>query len=102
MLQSITSVGSLAKGSTNAVSGIGNDEHVRFVDRLPAANGRAVKPQALLESVQLDAMAGNGEMLLHAGKIHEAQIDGLDFLLLDELEHVRRSFRRVHKSPHFF
>ncbi len=59
-------------------------------------------PRPSLKGVQFDAMDGNGEMLLHAGKVHEAEIDRFDFLFLDELEHVRRSFRRVHKSPHFF
>ena len=74
----------------------GDDEHVGFVDRLPAADGGAVESEALLEGVGLDAMDRDGEMLLHSGEIHEAEIDRLDFLVLDELENFRWGFRRIH------
>src|SRR5205823_5644800 len=64
--------------------GLRDHEHVRLVDRLPAANGRAVKAQAVVEDAFSKLVGGNGEVLPETGEVHEAQIDGADFLLTDQ------------------
>ena len=60
--------------------GLGHDEHVALVDRLPAADARAVEAQAVFEHVLVQLADRNGEVLPQAGEIHEPQVDRLDFL----------------------
>ena len=68
--------------------GLGNDEHVAFVDPLPAADAVAVEPQAILEDVLVEFIDGDGEVLPEAGEVHEAEIDGLDILLAAESQYL--------------
>jgi hypothetical protein len=46
-----TSVGSSKNGSTKAVDWIGHQNHVRFLDALPAGDGRTVEHLAVLEHI---------------------------------------------------
>jgi hypothetical protein len=59
-------------------------------DRLPAADARAVEPEALFETVVLQLVDRHGEVLPGADEIHELQVHHLDLLALDELQHFLR------------
>ena len=72
--------------------GLRHDEHVGLVDRLPAADAGAVEAEAVLEGRFFEHGGRDGEMLPQAGEVHEAQVDGLDFLFTDE----RKDFFRGH------
>ena len=69
-------------------------EHVGFVDGLPAANGGAVEAEPLLEGALGQGLGRDAEVLPQAGKVHEAQIDGLDFLFADQGENFFRRHDR--------
>ena len=84
MLQIIVSVVVLAERIDEGGFGCGQHEHVGFVDRLPAADAGAVEAETVFEDVLVERLGGDGEMLPQAGKIHETQIDGLDFLFTDQ------------------
>ena len=60
---------------------IGHDEHVGFVDFLPAANGRTVEAEPLFEQVGFQVGDGHGEVLPDAGQIGELKIDHLRVVL---------------------
>ena len=60
---------------------IGHDEHVGFVDFLPAANGRSVEAEAVFEHVGFEIGDGHGEVLPSAGQIDELEIDHLRVVL---------------------
>jgi hypothetical protein len=69
---------------------LGDDEHVALVDRLPAAHGGPVEAESVLERLDREGLHGDGEMLLRAGKIHEPQIHGQDFLLAAQGQNFTR------------
>ena len=60
---------------------IGQDEHVGFVDGLPAANGGAVEAEAVLEYIGFQHGNRYGKVLPDAGQIDELEIDHLRLLV---------------------
>ena len=74
------------------MSGCGTTSMSRLVDRLPAADAGAVEAEAVFEDVFVELVGRDGEVLPQAGEVHEAQVDGLDFLLADQ----RQNFFRCH------
>ena len=73
-----------------AGAGDGEQQHVRFIDRLPPADGGAVKSEAMLKTVDGEFADRQRGVLPQAGEIHEAQIDELDLFFFAELQHVLR------------
>ena len=67
--------------------GLGDDEHIALVNRLPSADAGAVEAEAVFENVFVELVDGDGEMLPEAGKIHETQIDGLHIFLAAQSQH---------------
>src|SRR5262249_12984310 len=65
----------------------GENEHVGFVDGLPAADRRAVEAQALLERALFQLAGRDGEMLPQAGEIHETKVNGLHLVFFDQAEY---------------
>ena len=72
---------------------------VRLVDRLEAADRRAVEQLAHGEEVLVDRRGRDVEVLLHAREVGEADVEELDLGLLDELEDFRRITEHVDDSP---
>jgi hypothetical protein len=64
--------------------------HVGLVDRRETADRRAVEQLADGEELLVDARGGDVEVLLHTGKVGEADIKELHVGVLDELEHLGR------------
>jgi hypothetical protein len=67
---------------------IGLEDHVGFVDRLPALDRGAVEHQAVFQLVLAHDAGDHGEVLPLALGIGEAQVDPLDLFVLDLLEDV--------------
>ena len=67
--------------------GVGEQRHVGLVDRLEAADGRAVERDAVFQDVGCRG-GGDGEVLHHAGKVAEADVEILDLLVRDEFENL--------------
>jgi len=66
---------------------VGEQGHVGLVDRLEAPDGRAVERDAVLQDV--GGRGGRyGQVLHHAGKVAEADVEILDLLVRDELENL--------------
>ena len=70
----------LAEGVEHGRLGLRHHEHVALVDRLPAADARAVEAQPVLENVLVELVDGDGKVLPESGEVHESQIDGLHVL----------------------
>jgi hypothetical protein len=87
---------SAKNGSIVAVTGVGHQAHVGFVDRLPAGNRRAVEHQAFGERVLFDHADVEGHVLPLAARIGEAQVDVFDVVVLDRFEDV---FGGLHEFP---
>ena len=68
--------------------GIGQQHHVGLVDRLEAANRRAVKGQPVLEHALIEKRSRDREVLDNAGQIAEPNVDVLDVFVLDLLDDV--------------
>ncbi len=68
--------------------GVRHGEHVGLVDRLPAANRRAVEAEAVLEHALFDLAHGVGAVLPRAEDVAELEVDLLDVVFLAELEEV--------------
>ena len=62
--------------------GIGHQQHVRFVDRLPPADGTAVKAESILEGALFQFADGITHVLPQAGKIGESQIENFGVVLI--------------------
>ena len=79
--------------------GLRQEQHVAFVDRLPAADARAVEAEAFFEDFLFELADGNREVLPKSGEIHKPQIDGLNVPLAthrqdglwSQISHVRIS-----------
>ncbi len=67
---------------------IGHQDHVRFLNALPAGDGRAVEHLAVLEHILVYGANGHGDVLLLAAGIGEAIVHELDALFLDQLHHI--------------
>ena len=65
--------------------------HVRFVDLLEAADGRAVEAESLAEAVLGQSVSGDREVLHEAGQVAEPEVDDLDPLVLHETDDLRRT-----------
>ena len=63
-------------------AGVGNHQHVRRVDRLPAADRGAVKARAVLEERLVVFAHGDREMLPRADQVHELQVHQFGTLFL--------------------
>src|SRR5690606_2310064 len=63
---------------------IGQQDHVRLVDALPAGDRGAVEHLSVLEQPRFDDAGGEGDVLLHAAHVHETQVDELDLVVLDQ------------------
>ena len=63
--------------------GVGQQQHVRLVDRLEAADRRAVEAQAVGERVLAERRRRDGEVLHDAGQVAEADVDELDVVVAD-------------------
>jgi hypothetical protein len=68
------------------VVGVREQEHVRLVDLLEAADRGAVEAEAVVEHVLRERADRHGEVLHHARQVAEADVDHLDALLLDVLQ----------------
>ena len=77
-----------------AVVGSGNQQHVAFVDRRPAANAGSVDAEAFFEGIFVELADGIGNVLLQTGQIGEAQVELLGFVFLGVFEDIFRCFRR--------
>src|SRR5947209_13119 len=77
---------------------IRHHEHVRGVDRLPAADRRAVEPVAFLEQLLGQLTRRDGEVLPEAEQVQELQVHRLHLVVLRELEHVLWCLNR-HTEP---
>ena len=77
---------------------IRHHEHVRGVDRLPAADRRAVEAESFLEHFLGQLTGRNREVLPESQQVEELQVRGLDLVVLRELEHVLRCLNR-HTEP---
>jgi hypothetical protein len=67
---------------------VGDQDHVRFLDLLEAADRRAVEPDALLEHVGRELRRRHREVLHQAGQVTETHVDDFDALVADELQHL--------------
>ena len=67
---------------------VGHEGHVGLVDRLPAGDGRAVEHDAVGEHVFVDHRHVEGHVLPLAARVRETEIDVLDVVVLDRLEHI--------------
>src|SRR6185437_6608697 len=65
---------------------IGDQQHVAFVDRRPAANAGSVEAEAFFKRAFFQLGNGIGDVLLNAREVREAQVKLLGFVLLGELE----------------
>jgi hypothetical protein len=75
----------LAERVRRAGQRVREQRHVRLVDRLEAADGRAVEGDAALEDVGCGA-GGDGEVLHRAREVAEPDVDVLDLLVRDVLQ----------------
>ena len=66
--------------------GIRQQDHVRLVDLLEAADGRAVETVALGEHLLRQRVRRDGEVLHESGQVAEPEVDDLDPLVLDEAD----------------
>src|SRR5207249_245386 len=65
-------------------------QHVTLVDRLESPDARAVEPEPLLERLLAQLVRRHRKVLPQTGQVHEPQVDDLDVVVLDQLQHVRR------------
>src|SRR5262249_2353356 len=78
--------------------GVGDQEHVRLLDLLEAADRRAVEAEAVLEHVLAQLVRGDREVLHQPREVAEADVDDVDLLVGEPLQHVTGS---RHASPPF-
>src|SRR5690606_15175242 len=72
---------------------IGQQDHVRLVDALPAGDRGAVEHLSVLEEPRFNAAGGKVVVLLHAANGHETQVDKLDLVVLDQFLNVLKRHR---------
>jgi hypothetical protein len=65
-----------------------HQQHVRGFDALPAGDRRAVEGVARVELVFVERATRHRDVLFLAAGIGEAEINELDFVVLDHLHHV--------------
>ena len=86
----ITSVRISANGSMNAVVGIGDQQHVAFVDRRPAADAGSVDAEAFFEAALIQLADRIGDVMLQAGNVRESQVQLFGVVLLCVFEYFLR------------
>ena len=64
----------IAEGIHEGGVGIGHEQHVGFMNRLPAANGAAVEAKALLERALFQFADRVADVLPEARKIGKAEV----------------------------
>ena len=69
---------------------LGPQDHVGLIDPLPARHGGAIEHLAVLEELLIDISRRNGDVLLLADGIGEAQVDPLDVMFFDQGERLGR------------
>jgi hypothetical protein len=69
---------------------IRDQDHVRFLDLLEPADRRAVEGVAVLELALVEHRSRDRHVLHHPRQVAEPQVDELDVLRLDQLEHLVR------------
>ena len=67
---------------------IRHQDHVGFLNPLPAGDGRAVEHLAVLEHIFVHGADRHGDVLLFATGVREAVIHELDALFFDQLHHI--------------
>ena len=75
-----------------------HQQHVGGLDALPAGDRRAVEGVAELELVLGEVLDRDGDVLLLAARIGEAEVDELHLLVLDKLQHVIGRHRHLRFS----
>jgi hypothetical protein len=73
--------------------GVRDQDHVRFLDLLEAADAGAIEANAVhpdggLRVIEVEFSWRDGEVLPEAGKVVELEVDHLDVVLLDELRYL--------------
>jgi hypothetical protein len=75
--------------------GVGDDDHVGSVDRLPATDGRTVKAEAFLEYVLAEFADRCGKMLPDSNKIHEFEINHQCAVFLGKFYYLFRGHEKI-------
>ncbi len=65
-----------------------HQNHVRFLNALPAGDGRAVEHLAVLEDIFADLADGDGNVLFLATGVGEPVVHKLDALFFHQLHHI--------------
>ena len=65
---------------------VGHEDHVGFVNTLPACDRRAVKHFAVFEKVFIDLSGGNTDVLLFTARVGKAQIYPANIIVFDQIE----------------
>ncbi len=86
--QVMQSVVSSMNGSMYAVAGSGISSMSDAWMPFQPGDRRAVERMTRLELVGVERLGGHGDVLLLAARVGEAEVDELDFLVLDQLQHV--------------
>ena len=68
--------------------GVREQDHVRLVDGGEASDGGAVERHSSLRCLFVEGRRGQGEMVLRAGDVGEADVEEFDSLVLDVLDDV--------------
>src|SRR5699024_6213127 len=69
---------------------VGQEHHVRLVDRLEPTDRGTVEREPLLDHVLIEGRCGDREVLLGPRHVGEPDVDVLDVLVLDELDDFAR------------
>ena len=77
----------MTNGSILAVLRVGHDQHVRVVDRLPAADRGTVETDPLFEGLFAELADRRGKVLPDADKVEELVIDHLAVVVLGKLDY---------------
>ena len=75
----------LAEGIEHRSRGVREQDHVRFLDLLKAADGRSVETESLHEGGLGQLMSRHGKMLHETGQVAKADVDDLDAFVLHQL-----------------
>ena len=77
-----------AEGVDERGVGVGDQDHVRLLDLLEAADRRPVEADALVEQLGRELAGRHREVLHQARQVAEADVDDLDALVGDQAEHL--------------
>ena len=74
----------------HGAAGVGQQNHVRLVDALPAGNRGAIEHLAFREQGLFHGVRGHRNVLFLAAGIAEAEVDPLDLFLCDDFQNICR------------